>query len=628
MLLTLALLTAMPFGELPPKPVGGTAQCLRATGAPGEIAHSKFHETELLRADAGGFTRVGTLPAAVQENCPALAANLAGAGVAAIRKSDTGISAYVRDAGGSFGSEQTLATAAPPQAIQVAESETGDAVVAWTEHVRGHYAIRAARRTPGGGFGAPLDVPGGADDQPSNLQAAVAGGGEIVLTWMAGGHVRAAIAGAGFGPQQAIGDAQGAPQLAGAPDGRALIAFWTGNEVRVAERAPGGSFAPATTLATTTDRYGVQPAVAVRSGGGAVVAWYALIENGASAAVRPGPGAFSAPVALSPASKLFTRVVDPLILQLLSELGGDTRTAGTTVDETGGALDAAITPDGRALLTWAAARDRAGELWNAPETATLPLAGGHLDRQTLGTPLRNVSTVGPALLAGGTPAVVWTDNDEDERNGRLHLAIEGATEAADPPAPRIRISVPRRHVLRATEGLAIGVTCSAACDLEAGVPGQLGVMASGSRTSKGIVTLDLQPVKGPLAPLRAAPVSVRVLYGGRGARHPLTKTVSVTLRRTPGPARPHVRRLSARRRAGGIDIRITTDRPIRGDRILVLGTATRDRDARVLETADLSKAKRRTFAVRMQPAAGVRYVTVVLPGLVPFTLDRTTVKVH
>ena len=48
-----AAASAAPFGELPFRPVSGTATCLRATGAPGELVRSTRNGAELLQAGAG-----------------------------------------------------------------------------------------------------------------------------------------------------------------------------------------------------------------------------------------------------------------------------------------------------------------------------------------------------------------------------------------------------------------------------------------------------------------------------------------------------------------------------------------------------------------------------------------------
>ena len=100
-----------------------------------------------------------------------------------------------------------------------------------------------------------------------------------------------------------------------------------------------------------------------------------------------------------------------------------------------------------------------------------PLSGGAAEVRQLGAELRDVGSLTPLLLADGTAAVAWTDNGENERDGRLHLALEGAADAADPAAPRVRVLPPRNRVLKARDPLVLSVRCSAACDVRAAIDG-------------------------------------------------------------------------------------------------------------------------------------------------------------
>jgi hypothetical protein len=71
---------AATFGELPSRPVDGTATCLRATGAPGEVVRWTKTGAQFLQAGPGGFTPAGDVPANGEpQDCPAVAAQPGGA---------------------------------------------------------------------------------------------------------------------------------------------------------------------------------------------------------------------------------------------------------------------------------------------------------------------------------------------------------------------------------------------------------------------------------------------------------------------------------------------------------------------------------------------------------------------
>ena len=64
----------------------------------------------------------------------------------------------------------------------------------------------------------------------------------------------------------------------------------------------------------------------------------------------------------------------------------------------------------------------------------------------LGAPLRDTDDVAPLFLADGRAAVAWTDSSPRARDGRLHLAAEGAAAPVPPRAPRLTVhrSAPQR----------------------------------------------------------------------------------------------------------------------------------------------------------------------------------------
>ena len=122
--------------------------------------------------------------------------------------------------------------------------------------------------------------------------------------------------------------------------------------------------------------------------------------------------------------------------------------------------------------------------------------------------------------------------------------------APDPPAPSIEIGSPSKSVLAVDDPLVLPVRCSGPCELRAAVVGRFGAESVAELERAGRTRIDIQPSLGaPIAALRRGPVRVIVAYGAPGARRPQTKTVTLTLRRPPGPPVPHVLDLRARRPA-------------------------------------------------------------------------------
>jgi hypothetical protein len=123
--------------------------------------------------------------------------------------------------------------------------------------------------------------------------------------------------------------------------------------------------------------------------------------------------------------------------------------------------------DGRALLAWVTPERGVG-------TATVTSAGV-VEQGALASPLRDQTGATALLLAGGARALAWADDmslfSARPPDGRLHLALEGATPPPAPPAPRVVTGPQRDRSLRPTQALVIPVRCSAACDLRASVHG-------------------------------------------------------------------------------------------------------------------------------------------------------------
>lgn len=646
---------AAPFGEPPFTPVAGAATCLRATGAPGELVRNADSGARFVQAGPAGFTAGAEIRVGGQiDECPAAASQPSGAGVLAalLEGERTSVRVSLREPGSAtWSTPVTLAGAHPLSPPVVAVSEHGDAVIAWIDlKLSGEREISSnvmvSRRPAGGTFGAPQRLESEKRSSVADVFAGVSASGEAIVAWTsraassgtsdsdASRSLFAAIAPAAvpFGAPARVGTGTNAA-LAVAPDGRALLAAAGENEVRVAERAPGQGFAAPVHAGDAPDLIGVFPAVALRPDGGAVVAWQGFAEQAVSAVTRTGPGAFGGPLVLAHPQLLGGDPITSALLRIFLVTVGGATTGASQLDPAGADLRVALAPDGRAVVTWGGLRTRSGiSTWVAARMAAFPLAGGHLDAQVLGGPLRNAGSIAPVIVAGGAPAVAWTDNAAGftGRTGRLRIALEGVAIAPDPPAPKIAVGRPDRTVLGVDDPLELPVRCEGPCELRASVAGKLGAEGLTELERAGNTRLAIEPAIGtPIAPLRRGPVRVIVAYGAPGARRPLTKTVTFSLRRPPARAVPHVRGLHARRRGQAIDVSWTTDVRAKPDDFLVTGSATRSPDAIPLAVAtDDSERTSRRFHFTLRPAKGVRYVTVAVSTETLRIVRRATARVR
>jgi hypothetical protein len=186
-----ATAAALPFGEVPFLPLASPAPCLRATGAPGELAHALETGVQLLQASATGIApaaevAVGDLPL----GCPAVAAQPGGAGAMiapALGPSPTHLDAEVWVAARDPGAGWTPAVRAAPVrsgavalGVVAGVSARGDAIAAWVElsdpsslssPSEPGFRVRAVRRDPGGRFGPPIEIAGGKLTNPLAVPA-------------------------------------------------------------------------------------------------------------------------------------------------------------------------------------------------------------------------------------------------------------------------------------------------------------------------------------------------------------------------------------------------------------------------------------------------------------------------
>jgi len=613
--------SAAPFGELPFSAADTGATCLRATGAPGELARSTRSGTRLLSVGAGGIAETDLVATgAPQGECAQVAASPSGAGV--IAQSGSGLWVATREPGtppAPWTKPAKLALEATRAAVAVTDS--GAAIVAWLEPgASGRFDVRAMRRPAGGQFGA-AETLGSARSESEfafegSVRAAIAASGEAFVLWTqppAGSDseqmpVDVAIAPAGgpFGSAQRVGltHASSVPALAAGPDGRALVALATLTQLQVAERAPGGAFAAPTRLASFKEPFVAIPAAAMGPGGAAIVGWYGLFSQGVGAAARAAAGPFGAPVAL--AAPAGTPGLDDSLLTLLSAFGlgalGPSGAEGLAPDREGGNLRAALTRDGRALLSW-------NTYLGVPRAASFPLAGGHLDRFALGAGVREAGSVTPLITASGAAAVAWTDN-QSGREGRVHVAVEGFTAAPDAPAPRVTLGSPRHVVLKPEQALRLPVTCSAACEVRVDLPDQFATTTYVSLSRAGTRTVTLAPAFTPIAPVRRGPVRVRVRFAAPGARAGSERIENVRLQRERSSPAPKVLGLKAVRHGSRVDVSWRSDRRAEADAFAVVGVPSRTLAVEGLVAAEARARGERSFTARLTGAKEVRYVFV------------------
>ena len=563
---------AAPFSELAPRAIHDDPACLRATGAPGElINHTRTGDPSQVRLSSvgpQGFTRSTTLPAKTLGRCAAADAKPGGAGIVAITAAEfeaggqPSIDAILREPGGTWGPAQIALDASSVRTVASAVSDRGDALVAAIRDSReDRVTVEATRRAPGGAFaGAETLFAAPAVGSNVRVQAGMSATGEAVVAWSllskagAPRELWAAVAppGQAFHAAVKIGELRGpAPfALAVGSAGHALLVFSAAKRIQVAERAPGGEFGLAAGVADADDLNADLPTAAVRADGGAIVAWHGISDGLTAAVVRPGPGAFGAPVTLAPrAVSGQVREVYGLLFRPSPE---DELLSADDVDDEGRFPRAVILGDGRALVTWAGAGRREAVWFVAPWSATLPLAGGAPDARIHGSELRDVRAVTPLALENGAAAVAWTRAD-DER--QIHVAVEGAADVSGPSAPRVRVG-PVKAPIDLDEGVSVPVTCSAACDVrvQTGDGGPLDFPATASLSRAGSTRVGVRSLGDLFVPRRST-IALRVRYGAPGALRGEGRTRTLRVRLGSGP--PVAKIVAAKARRDGADVVVT-----------------------------------------------------------------------
>jgi len=241
------------------------------------------------------------------------------------------------------------------------------------------------------------------------------------------------------------------------------------------------------------------------------------------------------------------------------------------------------------VVTWGAVHTLGSLTWAAASVATRSV-------QTLSGPLRNADSIAPVILPDGTAAVAWSDVATGGKS-LLHLAPKGAGNAPSPPVPRVE---PGR-ITQLKHRLSVTVSCSAACDLRASVPG--GSEGDGALRKAGTTRVQIDTEDDPIEVPVSGTVPIQLLSGAPGARRPRMRTLKFRLHAI---SLPHVHGLSAVRRGRAVVIRWRTARAVRHADFIAQAT----RAGKVLSGNTISGKGRRAFHLQLDSAR--RADTVVL----------------
>ncbi|MEA2445187.1 MAG: hypothetical protein QOJ12_2479, partial [Thermoleophilales bacterium] len=612
------------------------ATCVRDAGQGGLLSlqapvTQTSSPTDLLTATPEKIERTAGADLGVLDACPEVASGgdvTVVAGFARGRLDPPGrfvetvkIRAAVRVGDGDFAAPVTLDEIATPAAdeIAVAVGAGGDVVVAWREFrsppagLPTAVRIMAARRPAGAGseWTAPEEVVpwtklddsleryGGSGQ--THVAAGVDGAGRTTVAWVVGiaplqrrgigdlsdVGVATAARGGAFDSVRLARRLQGVgqPQLAVAPDGRALLALPTLSEVGLWERQPGADvFAAAPSPGATETGSPVEAAVALDPSGAAVIVWRFADNDGGRVgikAVRRGPGEqFGRPAVVWSRSGAGSLGVS---------FGWYATAFGAPEPPLDGArLRVAISRTGHVAMTWAEERrvfdDRLPSLFVATGALT-----GALTVTRVGSPCRAINGAAPFAPPGGDAAAAWTDNASDgsfelpSGTGRLHVSGGGAEAPPPAIAPRARIA-PLRGTQRlwSADALEVNVTCDSPCDArvflpgggEPGIPGPLAA-ASTTFASAGTKTVRLEPSYQALAGFKPRDTAVLVHACSLDGTTRTRNKQRVRLVRPKPPPVP--RPVDVRARRSGRDVVVTwrTEFAARRTQFGVMGTEKR-----------------------------------------------------
>lgn len=642
--------TALGWGEVATRavPGGGPATCLRSAGT-GVLSMlgplgKRTAPFDLIAASNDRLRPIGRARFGVVASCADAAVNDAGA--AAVVGADyprfsgrARVRVAYRDPGAQL--KRVLLQVAPDGLASdptVAVGPAGDMAAAWTTftHIGRHRepdraALFVARRSPGGSFGKPRRVDRWrlSEDLITGVPAiGLDAAGRLTLVWVHGRPVRrdpeiasveTASAARGGPPVRGrrLAKTVGLPTgvaLAVNPSGDALAAFANFDLLGVFERSGGGFVRRRVRTPAFVEMS--EPTVAEAPDGSAVVAWRTnAIEVGAggvSAVRRHGHGRFSRPQRVSPTPR-----------DRGSSFGGSVGFGGDEAnapdDPAGLAVRAAMTPAGRAILTWIAPHT-VGRERNVP-AAYASIAGrrGHFGRRrAFGSPCRPPNGAAPVRLKSGRLGAAWTDTIMNQldfefgvplRDGRLHVAFPDAPKRPSPPPPRIRVRAPRSVALYSSQGLPVRIHCDRACDLRASV-------AIGHHAPRGVAIATLRRrgtktlrigslVYPPLVPRHGGRLRLTVHACPAGGPRLRTAKRVVIAHRLPAPPLAVPLGLTARRHGHRIVVRWHTAIPARRVEYIVYATKRRHPRGFVTVAEERRGRGRHRFRVVLRNSKGL-----------------------
>jgi hypothetical protein len=477
----------------------------------------------------------------------------------------------------------------------VATDPGGAAVVAWIRRkglAENSRVMAAVRRSADSPFAAPTAVEGAPGDHGDAIAGIDAAGRAVAWrtssprNFLQTVHVAVADPSGRFGLPRAIMRTPGSSlALAVAPDGRTLLVAEGVDGLRAYERLPSQSDFTRVPLPSVPFVWDL--AVALNPDGGAVIA-YRTHPWFTAALVRSADGAFRAggDIAIRRVGN-FKPTESAYVSPRVSPLGAR---AEPPDDMAGGDLAVALTPSGRALMTWV--QDGEGETAASAHVARGTLTDGFGAPSRVGGACRSATATRPLRFGDGALGVAWADDARvDTRQGgrrqlgggRVHVARElapGRPPASAPAAPRMTARLVGPPALHAAEPLHVRVRCEGACDVRAvavartvlqprGFPfGRLGgarqvLDASDALPAGGETTLRLHPEDGSnAAGARGFPRTPIVMLactpGG-----PVTERVELPAPRALPPVFLHIAGLAARRRGDVVRVTWRTTRPAR-----------------------------------------------------------------
>src|SRR3954454_1145223 len=527
--------SALDWGETASRavPGGGPASCLRSGGGGGLLSllgplAGRTTAFDVIAPSDHRLAPAGRARFGLVDECPATAANDAGTAVVAsadyVGQSETQrVRVALRDGPGQV----TLTTLQGPKlgfelSPVAAVGPAGDAAVAWAidTHYRGEDPDRAAlyvaRRPPGGGFGPPERIarwrvpPFFVLSGEPAIALGIDATGATTVAWarprvpqgdsdaLSTVDVATAARGRPAGSAQRLRDeVQELSQIALAvtPSGDALVAFDGDRRIRLYERR-GAAFAARRAFRGPV--FGLsEPALAEAPDGSAVLAWRELGDESVRAVRRRAHDAFGAPERLAPGSR------GGNVDAFGGFFGGEGGFAPPDLDG-GGAVRAAIAPDGRAIVTWIGQRRVGSEGGVQTAFASRARPSKPFSRRApLGSPCRPPNGIVPTLLPSGRLAAAWIDGvssllaglEIPRARGRLHLSLPGAPHAPMAAPPRVKLNVAHKVRLKLGQELRFRVHCDRACDLRGYVPtaGLPRAVGSASLAHAGTAILHVRP---------------------------------------------------------------------------------------------------------------------------------------